>query len=199
MRKVRRFGESFAMAADRTTAAKYVKNHHKQPPGVHGATSVYKKHTGYGLQLIEKQKAKTFYHITEKQLRKYYTEAVRRAGSASENLLQILESRFDNVVYRAGFANSHPQARQFITHRQFKINDKPANIPSILMKSEDKITCVSKQKLQDFIKDMATNNSAVSWLQIDPKSSQIMVTDLPTRAEIEIPFNEQLIIEFYSR
>lgn len=199
MRKVRRFGEAFAMSADRSTALKYVKNHHKQPPGVHGATSVFKKHTGYGLQLQEKQKARTFYHITEKQLRGYYKEALRRAGSASDNLVQILESRFDNVVYRAGFANSHPQARQFITHGQFNINGKLVDIPSILLKSGDKITCVSKQKLQDFIKDMANNNSTVSWLQVEPNSLQITVTDLPTRTEIEAPFNEQLIIEFYSR
>jgi len=199
MRKVRRHGEAFAMAADRSTAAKFVKNHHKQPPGAHGATSMFKKHTGYGLQLQEKQKARTFYHITEKQFRRYYDEAIRKTGSASDNLLQILESRLDNVIYRAGFSNSHPGARQLVAHKQFTLNGQLVSIPSILVKPKDVIVCASKQKLRDLIGNLAENNSPVSWLQVDQKNLQITVTDLPTRAEIEVPFSEQLIIEFYSR
>jgi small subunit ribosomal protein S4 len=199
MRKVRKYGETFAMAADRSTAAKYVKNHHKQPPGMHGATRIFKKHTGYGLQLQEKQKAKIFYHINEKQLRRYYAEAIRATGSASDNLLRLLEIRFDNVIYRAGFATSHPQARQLIAHGQFQLNGKSVNIPSIQVKSGDVITCASKQKLRDIITSIATNNSAVSWLKVDPNKLEISVTELPTREEIEAPFIEQLIIEFYSR
>jgi len=199
MRKVRRFGEAYALAADRSTAAKFVKNHHKQPPGAHGATSMFKKHTGYGLQLQEKQKARTFYHITERQLRHYYEEAIRQAGSASDNLLRILESRLDNVIYRAGLASSHPQARQFIAHRQFALNGVTVSIPSILVKSGDQITCVSKEKLHDIINSLSEANSSVSWLKVDPKNLQITITDLPKREEIEVPFSEQLIIEFYSR
>lgn len=199
MRKVRRFGEGFALAADRSTAAKFVKNHHQQPPGMHGSTRIFKKHTGYGLQLQEKQKARIFYHIMEKQLRRYYEAAGRQSGSTSDNLLQILESRLDNVIYRAGFANSHPQARQFIAHQQFTVNGRRVNIPSILVKSGDIIQCVSQQNLQDIISSLASDNSSVSWLQADPQKLEIIVTDLPTRTEIEVPFNEQLIIEFYSR
>ncbi len=166
---------------------------------MHGATRIFKKHTGYGLQLQEKQKAKIFYHINEKQLRKYYTEAIREAGSASNNLPRLLESRLDNVIYRAGFATSHPQARQFITHRQFRLNGKLVDIPSIQVKSGDVIECISKQKLHDIIASIAVNNSPVSWLKVDPTQLKINVTELPTREEIEIPFTEQLIIEFYSR
>jgi len=199
MRKVRRHGEAFAMAADRSTAAKFVKSHHKQPPGMHGATRIFKKHTGYGLQLQEKQKAKIFYHINEKQLRKYYAEAVREVGSTDNNLLRLLESRLDNVIYRAGFTASHPQARQLIVHKQFQLNGKVVSIPSIQVKSGDVITCVSKQKLHDIIASLAANNSPVSWLKVDPTQLKIRVTELPTREEIEAPFTEQLIIEFYSR
>ena len=199
MRRVRKYGETFAMAADRSTAAKYVKNHHKQPPGMHGATRIFKKHTGYGLQLQEKQKAKIFYHINEKQLRRYYAEALRMAGSASDNILRLLEIRLDNVIYRGGLAMSHPQARQLIAHGQFQLNGKAVNIPSIQVKSGDVITCVGKQKLHDIVASIATNNSPVSWLKVDPNELKISVTELPTREEIEVPFIEQLIIEFYSR
>lgn len=199
MRKVRRFGEQFAMSADRSTAAKFVKNHHKQPPGMHGATHMFKKHTGYGLQLSEKQKARIFYHIMEKQLRVYYAEAKRQAGSASDNLLRILESRLDNVLYRAGFANSHPQARQFIAHKQFAVNGRVSSVPSMLVKSGDVITFVGATKLKDIIGDLAKNNTPVSWLKIDEDKLTVTVIDLPIRTEIEVPFVEQLIIEFYSR
>ncbi len=199
MRKVRKFGEQFAMSADRTTAAKFVKNHHKQPPGMHGATRMFKKHTGYGLQLAEKQKARIFYHIMEKQLRGYYTEAKRQTGSASDNLLRVLESRLDNVLYRAGLANSHPQARQFIAHKQFAVNGRVSSVPSMLVKSGDIITFVGATKLKDIIKDLAANNSPVPWLKADANTLTITVVDLPTRGEIEVPFVEQLIIEFYSR
>ena len=187
------------MQADRSTAAKFVKNHHKQPPGVHGATSVFKKHTGYGLQLLEKQKARVFYHVMERQLRRYGTEAMRQSGSASDNFLRLLESRLDNVIYRAGLANSHPQARQLVSHGQFALNGRKVDIPSMLVKSGDKITFIGTQTAKDFVTNVATNNSAVSWLKVEPKNLAVTVVELPAREEIEVPFNEQLIIEFYSR
>jgi len=110
-----------------------------------------------------------------------------------------LESRIDNVIYRAGLANSHPAARQLVAHRQFKLNGILVSIPSIRVKSGDVIECVSQQKLHDIIAGSAADNSAVSWLKVDLNKLTITVTDLPTREEIEIPFVEQLIIEFYSR
>lgn len=200
LRKIRRFGEEFALIADRSTAKKFIKSHRKQPPGVHGHTNVFRKHTGYGLQLREKQKARIFYHIGEKQMRLYYNLATNKSGSASENLMQILESRLDNVIYRAGFANSHPQARQWVSHRQFSLNGKRVNIPSILVKPGDKIEFVaSKSKVKDTIDILSKDNQSVNWLKIDNKKMTIEVKNLPTRAEIDLPINEQLIIEFYSR
>jgi len=200
LRKIRRFDEEFALAADRSTATKYVKSHRKQPPGMHGKTSIFRKHTGYGLQLREKQKARIFYHITEKQMRRYYDMATKKSGSASENLMQLLESRLDNVIYRAGFANSHPQARQWASHRQFSVNGQKVNVPSILVKPGDKIEFIAtNSKAKDIISALANDNKPVDWLKVDIKSLSIEIKNLPTRAEIDLPINEQLIIEFYSR
>jgi len=200
LRKIRRFDEEFALASDRSTAKKFVKSHRKQPPGMHGRTNTFRKHTGYGLQLREKQKARIFYHITEKQMRRYYDMASRQSGSTSDNLIQILESRIDNVIYRAGFANSHPQARQWVSHRQFSLNGKRINVPSILVKPGDKITFgANKSKTKDAMISLATENKPTSWLKVDPKNISIEVINIPTRIEVALPINEQLIIEFYSR
>jgi len=200
LRKIRRFGEEFALISDRSTAKKFIKSHRKQPPGAHGHTNTFRKHTGYGLQLREKQKARIFYHIGEKQMRLYYNSASSRSGSASENLMQTLESRLDNVIYRSGFANSHPQARQWISHRQFSLNGKRVNIPSILVKAGDKIEFVaSKSKVRDIIASLSKENQPVNWLKVDDKKMTIEIKNLPTRAEIDLLIDEQLIIEFYSR
>jgi len=200
LRKIRRLGEDFALAADRSTAKKFVKSHHKQPPGIHGHTNIFRKHTGYSLQLIEKQKARIFYHIGEKQMRNYYAMASRQQGSPSDNLLQILESRLDNVVYRAGFANSHPQARQWVSHRQFSLNGKRISIPSILVKPNDKIEFVAnKSKAKDTMMAIAKENKPASWLKVDAEKLTIEIKNLPQPTEIDLPINKQLIIEFYSR
>lgn len=200
LRKVRRFGEDFALFSDRSTAAKFVKSQRKQPPGAHGTTHTFRKYTGYGLQLREKQKAKLFYHISESQMSRYYGMASHGAGSASENLMQILESRIDNVVYRSGWANSHPQARQWINHGQFKLNGRRVTIPSILVKPDDQIELITKSaRLKEVIEANAAANKPVSWLKVDSKKNTIEVKDLPARAEIDLPVDESLIIEFYSR
>lgn len=200
LRKVRRFGEDFALFTDRSTAAKFVKSQRKQPPGAHGVTRAFRRYTGYGLQLREKQKAKLFYHIYEGQMSRYYGMASRRAGSTSENLMQILESRLDNVVYRAGWANSHPQARQWITHGQLKLNGRRATIPSILVKPNDQIELITKSsKIRETVNANMAANKPVSWLKVDSKNCLIEVKDLPARAEIDLPVDESLIIEFYSR
>jgi len=200
LRKVRRFGEDFALFTDRSTAAKFVKSQRKQPPGAHGSTQFFRKYTGYGLQLREKQKAKIFYHISESQMRRYYHIASRQVGSASDNLMQVLESRLDNVVYRAGWANSHPQARQWIAHGQFSVNGRRVTIPSILVKPGDKVELTGKSSwLRETVGAYATANKPVSWLKADGGKLTIEVKDLPTRGEIDLPINESLVIEFYSR
>lgn len=200
LRKVRRFGEDFALAADRSTARKFVKSHRKQPPGAHGSAQVFRKYAGYSLQLREKQKARVFYHINEGQMRRYYNMAARRSGSASENLMQILESRLDNVIYRAGFTDSHPQSRQWVSHRLFSLNGRRVSVPSILVKAGDKIELVSQStKLKELMTANAAENKPALWLKVDPKQIGIEVKNLPTREEIEFPIDESLIIEFYSR
>ena len=200
LRKVRRFGEEFALLTDRSTAAKFVKSQRKQPPGAHGGKQSFRKYTGYGLQLREKQKAKIFYHVSESQMRHYYKLASNHAGSASDNFMQILESRLDNVIYRSGWANSHPQARQWLAHGQFSLNGHKITIPSILIKVGDKLELTAKSsRLKETIGAYATANKPVSWLRVDGHKFTIEVKDLPTRAEIDLPVDESLIIEFYSR
>jgi len=200
LRKIRRFGEEFALFTDRSTAAKFVKSQRKQPPGAHGSKQGFRKYTGYGLQLREKQKAKIFYHVSESQMRRYYGMASHHSGSASDNFMQILESRLDNVIYRAGWANSHPQARQWLAHGQFSINGRKVTIPSILVKAGDKIELVGKStKIKETIGAYAAANKPVAWLKTDSNKLTIEVKDLPSRAEIDLPVDESLIIEFYSR
>ncbi len=200
MKRVRALGEEYAMAGDRSTATKYVKSHHKQPPGAHGKRRLFAKSTGYGQQLKEKQKARTFYNLTEKQLKKYYTLGKRQSLSTDIALLVGLERRIDNIIYRAGFTDSHREARQLVSHAQFHLNNKKVDIPSIQVKAGDVITFVSKSKaLAEKLKELARGNKPASWLKVKPDVLMVEVVSLPGRAEIEVPFDEKLIIEFYSR
>ena len=200
LRKVRAYGEDFAMAADRSTAAKFVKLHRKQPPGIHGKKKGFSKLTAYGTQLREKQKARIFYHLTEKALLKYYHQAAKQTGSTDVGLLVALERRLDNVVYRAGFTNSHPAARQMITHGHFLVNGRRLDIPSVQIKPGDVITFSGKRVgLKDKITEVSSAEKPVSWLKVDSSNLAIQVTNLPVREEIQVPFNEKLIVEFYSR
>lgn len=200
MRKVRSLGEEFAMAADRSTAAKYVKLHRKQPPGMHGKKKGFAKLTGYGTQLREKQKARTFYHLTEKALVKYYHQATKQVGSTDVDLLVGLERRLDNVIYRAGFANSHPGARQLVSHGHFTVNGRGVDIPSFQVKIGDVIAFTGKRAaLKDKIAEVAASEKAASWLKADANKLTVEIVSLPVREEIEVPFNEKLIVEFYSR
>jgi small subunit ribosomal protein S4 len=200
LRKVRAYGEEFAMAADRSTAAKFVKLHRKQPPGVHGKKKGFSKLTGYGTQLREKQKARIFYHLTEKALLKYYHQAAKQPGSTDVGLLVQLERRLDNVVYRAGFTNSHPAARQLVNHGHILVNGSRVDIPSVQIKPGDVIAFSGKRpSLKDIITEISSAEKPVSWLKVDGSKLAIEVTSLPVREEIQVPFNEKLIVEFYSR
>ncbi|MEZ4210210.1 MAG: 30S ribosomal protein S4 [Patescibacteria group bacterium] len=200
MRKVRALGEEFAMQGDRSLAAKFVKLHRKQAPGMHGKKKTFKKMTGYGQQLQEKQKARVFYHLTEKQLVKYYQQATSRPESTDLALLVGLERRLDNVVYRAGFANSHPAARQLVSHGHFTVNGRRADVPSITIKPGDKIEFTGKRAaLKEKIAEVAASEKPVSWIAVDNAKLSAQVTSLPTREEILVPFNEKLIVEFYSK
>ncbi|MDR7302498.1 30S ribosomal protein S4 [Haloactinomyces albus] len=170
------------------------------PPGQHGRGRV--KETEYLLQLQEKQKARFTYGIMEKQFRSYYEEANRRQGKTGDNLLQLLEARLDNVVYRAGLARTRRQARQLVNHGHFLVNGQKVNIPSYQVTKFDIIDVKPKSlKSTPFIiaKETLGERPAPAWLQVVPSTLRILVHQLPERAQIDTPVTEQLIVELYSK
>jgi len=172
-------------------------------PGQH-ANGRQGKPSLYLTQLREKQKVRRIYGLLEKQFAKLMNEAVRTDGLAGENLLQMLEQRMDNAVYRAGFATSRRAARQLVGHGHFMLNDRRVDIPSIRLKAGDILTVRPKSTKSGYfsqLDDVVTSANAVSlsWLKSDPKKMTITITGLPTRAEAEPDINEQLIVEYYSR
>ena len=170
------------------------------PPGQHGRARI--KESEYLLQMQEKQKARFTYGVLEKQFRRYYEEAVRRTGKTGENLLQILESRLDNVVYRAGLARSRRHARQLVNHGHFTVNGVKVDVPSFRVSRFD-IVDVRPKSMQTtpFIIAKETLGERVTpgWLQVVPNNLRILVHQLPERAQIEAPLQEQLIVELYSK
>lgn len=158
----------------------------------------------YATQLREKQKVRRLYGLLEKQFARLMSEATRRDGLAGENLLQLLELRLDNVVYRAGFATSRRQARQLVSHGHFTLNGRRVDIPSIRVKADDEIVVREKSKATGYFTnlDNVINDSVqgpLSWLKSDGKKMTINITGLPKREEAEDGINEQLIVEYYSR
>ncbi|HEY8992633.1 MAG TPA: 30S ribosomal protein S4 [Candidatus Microsaccharimonas sp.] len=172
-------------------------------PGQH-ANGRQGKPSLYLTQLREKQKVRRLYGLLEKQFANLMNEASRRDGLAGENLLQLLEQRLDNAVYRAGFATSRRAARQLVGHGHFILNGRRVDIPSIRVKAGDEIVVRPKSTKSGYftvLDDVVKNSSqvALSWIKSDPKKMTISVTSLPTRAEAEPDINEQLIVEYYSR
>ena len=153
----------------------------------------------YLVQLREKQKVRRTYGVLEKQFAKLMKEATRAEGLTGENLLQFLERRADNAVYRAGFATTRRQARQLVSHGHFLLNGKRINIPSIRLKPGDVLEVRSKSQKSDYFKSIEGMTQPLSWLKADAKKLKIEVTGLPKREEAEVGINEQLIVEFYSR
>jgi len=169
-------------------------------PGQHGQQR--KKLSEYGLQLRAKQKAKRYYGVLEKQFRRYFEMAEKKPGVTGTNLLQLLESRLDNVVYRLGLATSRPEARQLVRHGHFTVNNKKANIPSILLKPGDVVSVKEKFKESEKLKSIIeTAGSKVipKWLEFDRENLVGKVVALPTREEIDLPVEERLIVELYSK
>lgn len=179
---------------------KWALERREAPPGQHGAKRA--KLSNYGLQLREKQKAKRFYGVLERQFRSYYLKASRRKGITGVILLQYLESRLDNVVYQLGFAITRSQARQIVGHGLVNVNDRRVNIPSFQVKAGDVVTIESKEKSRKFVKNnLAMNDgwSAPLWLVADTDNLTGKVVRAPEREDIKAPVNEQLIVELYSR
>jgi small subunit ribosomal protein S4 len=174
--------------------------HRPYPPGMHGRGRT--KESEYLLQLKEKQKARFAYGVLEKQFRRYYEEANRLAGKTGDNLLIILESRLDNVVYRAGFAATRRQARQLVVHGHFLVNGKKVNVPSYRVSAYDVIDIKPKsQTLPPFViaREVFNDQVVPGWLTSRPNSGRILVHQLPVREQITIDVSEQLIVELYSK
>jgi small subunit ribosomal protein S4 len=172
------------------------------PPGQHGQRRT-RRPSEFGLQLREKQKVRRFYGIMESQFHKHFVEAERRGGVTGDNLLQILESRLDNVVYRMGFADSRRQARQLVRHGHFVVNGRKTNIPSFLVKSGDEITVRPGSRSRTYFTDygeVLRTRRAPDWMTVDAGTLSGKILSLPTRDQIEVPlFNEALVVEHYSR
>ncbi|HEY7704027.1 MAG TPA: 30S ribosomal protein S4 [Acidimicrobiia bacterium] len=169
------------------------------PPGQHGRART--KETDYQVQLREKQKLRTMYGILERQFRNYYQLAARQPGITGENLLRLLESRLDNVVWRSGFAATRPQARQLVNHGHFMVNGKKVDIPSYRVRPGDSVAL--KDRSHDLIlvqHSFDTSGRVVpEWLEVDQENRKVSVRSLPGRADIDTAINEQIIVELYSK
>jgi small subunit ribosomal protein S4 len=172
------------------------------PPGQHGQRRT-RRQSEYGLQLREKQRVRRYYGILETQFRRLYEEAVRRGGVTGENLLQLLESRLDNVVYRMGFADSRAQARQLVRHGHFTVNGRKTNIPSFIVKPGDVVRVKAEKRSKTYFEDFNVQletKRPPDWVSVNVNDLSGKVLSLPTRDQMELPpFNEALIVEYYSR
>lgn len=170
------------------------------PPGVQGARRG--RLSDYGVQLREKQKVRRMYGVLEKQFRNYYKDAARRKGATGENLLQLLEGRLDNVVYRMGFGATRAEARQLVSHKAITVNDATVNIPSYQVKPGDVVAVREKSKNQLRIQsalDIAAQRAPVAWVEVDSKKMEGTYSARPERADLPSEINESLIVELYSK
>lgn len=196
----RREGQKLFLKSERCYTDKCSVGRRSYAPGQHGQDR--KKVSEYGIQLRAKQKARRFYGVLERQFSIYFDIAASKPGMTGENLLRILESRLDNVVYRLGLAGSHAQARQLVGHGHFLLNGKKADIPSIRVKAGDTISYKDTSRNNETIKAIIESNSArpvPKWLDIDRTTLQGKVISLPNREEIDLQVEEHLIVELYSK
>ncbi len=199
-RLCRREGEKLYLKGERCYTNKCSVGRRSYAPGEHGQSR--KKISEYGLQLREKQKLRRIYGILERQFSGYFSLAESKKGITGENLLQILESRLDNVVYRLGYAVSRKEARQLVRHGHFLVNGKKVNIPSFLVKAGDVISIkegsLGSPKLKELLEG-AAGHTVPEWLEVDVNSHSGKVKTLPVREQIDIQIQEHLIVELYSR
>ncbi|MEJ2732735.1 MAG: 30S ribosomal protein S4 [Anaerolineae bacterium] len=202
-KQCRREGEKLFLKGERCLSPKCAVERRPYPPGLHGRQSQYRrKVSDYGLQLRAKQKARRVYGVLERQFRRYFREAERRRGLTGTNLLVILESRLDNVVYRLGFAASRPQARQLVRHGHFEVNGRKVNIPSYLVQPGDVVGVRTASRSKAIFKEIALDlehRAAPEWLSRDDITMSGRVMGQPEREDIDVSINEQLIVEYYSR
>jgi len=196
----RREGQKLFLKGDRCYTQKCAMECRAYAPGMHGQNR--SKTSEYGQQLREKQKAKRYYGLLENQFRNYFELAERRPGQTGENLLAILESRLDNVVYRLGFAMSRAEARQLVSHGHFTVNGRKVNIPSYLVKPGMVISLKDSSKSLEKIKANVEANAfrqPPKWLEYDANNMIAKVTAVPAREDIDLPIEEHLIVELYSK
>lgn len=196
----RREGQKLFLKGSRCYSDKCSISRRNYAPGQHGQKRA--KLSEYGTQLREKQKTKSYYGVGEKQFRGYFEMASNKKGITGENLLQILESRLDNVVYRLGFGASRAQARQLVNHGQFAVNGQRVDIPSYLVKAGDVITVRENKKEDGAIKANIEANSArpvPAWLELNNETLSGKVVRLASREDVDIPVEEHLIVELYSK
>ncbi|MBE6871075.1 MAG: 30S ribosomal protein S4 [Ruminococcaceae bacterium] len=196
----RREGTKLFLKGDRCYTDKCAITKRAFAPGQHGQSR--KKVSEYGTQLREKQKTRRYYGVLESQFAKYFDMAEKMPGVTGENLIQLLERRLDNVVARLGFAMSRPEARQLVTHRHFTVNGRIVNIPSYILKVGDVIAVKDKSRQSEKIKAVVEANASkpiAKWLDLDKDKLEARVIALPTKEDIELPIEEHLIVELYSK
>jgi small subunit ribosomal protein S4 len=197
-RLCRREGLKLFLKGERCLTEKCAVERRSYPPGEHGRGRI--KQSEYLLQLREKQKARRYYGLLEKQFRTTYEKATRRQGAPGENLLKMLETRLDNVVYRLGFAGSRAQARQLVRHGHFQVNGRRVNIPSYGVKANDVISLKPGSPVEQLVRDATDLTASVApWLQADHENLTGQVLRFPERDEIDVPVQESLIVELYSK
>ena len=196
----RREGCKLFLKGERCTSGKCAFDHRSTAPGQHGAAR--KKVEEYGMQLREKQKTRRYYGVLEGQFKRYFEMAEKKEGLAGENLLMILESRLDNVVYRMGMAASRKEARQLVLHGHFTLNGNKVTIPSLLLKAGDVVAVKEasrdSEKIKAMIEGLGTQ-VVPKWLEVNASAASVKVLNMPARDDIDFPFTEQLIVELYSK
>lgn len=202
-RQCRREGQKLYLKGDRCLTPKCAVERRAFPPGMHAKKQQFKRtQSDYALQLREKQKVKRIYGVMERQFRRYFRYALRTKGLTGATLLAVLESRLDNVVYRLGLASSRAQARQLVRHGHITVNGRKTNVPSYLVKPNDLIAVRPESRGREYFKalsDYLGERPAPQWLQLDSAALSGRVISRPSREDIDIPINEQLVVEFYSR
>lgn len=200
----RREGEKLFLKGSRCLTPKCAVERRAYPPGQHGREGQYRRGraSDYLLQLREKQKARRIYGVFERQFGNYFVKAEKRPGLTGTNLLVMLESRLDNVLYRLGFADSRAQARQIVAHGHVMLNGRKTNIPSALVSAGSMVSIRPESLRRTYFKGLRQNldeRRVPRWLSLDPRNLSAKVMHLPSREDIDVSLNEQLIVEYYSR
>jgi len=200
----RREGEKLFLKGERCYSPKCAFERRSYPPGEHGFEQQFRRRrtSAYGKQLRAKQKLRRIYGVLETQFRRYYREALRLPGITGTNLLALLETRLDNIVYRLGLASSRAQARQLVTHGHFDVNGQRCDVPSALLKEGDVVSIhPSSRDLPYFreVREILAEHTPPTWLTLDPIDGSARVEHVPSRDDIELTVDEQLVVEYYSR